>query len=82
MRSARRGDRCLYFAFEELPDQIVRNMRSIGIDLQKWVDNGLLQFAARGRACSASETHLATMYRDVTDFDPAAVVIDPMSAIC
>ena len=44
--ACRRGERCLYFAFEESPRQIVRNMRSIGIDLEPWVRKGLLQFHA------------------------------------
>ena len=75
------GHRCIYFAMEESPAQIVRNMRSIGIDLQKWVDKKLLRFAARRPSLYGLETHLATMYRDVADFDPAAVVIDPLSAL-
>jgi len=73
--------RCIYFAMEESPHQIMRNMRSIGIDLQKWVDKKLLRFSARRPSLFGLETHLATMYRDVTDFDPAAVIIDPMSAL-
>jgi circadian clock protein KaiC len=56
-------------------------MRSIGIDLQKWGDKKLLQFSARRPSLFGLETHLAAMYRDVTDFEPAAVVIDPMSAL-
>jgi circadian clock protein KaiC len=75
------GHRCIYFAMEESPQQIIRNMRSVGIDLQKWVDKKLLRFSARRPSLFGLETHLATMYRDVTDFDPAAVVIDPMSAM-
>jgi circadian clock protein KaiC len=66
---------------EESPHQIIRNMRSVGIDLQKWVDKKLLHFSARRPSLFGLETHLATMYRDVTDFDPTAVVIDPMSAL-
>jgi circadian clock protein KaiC len=75
------GHRCIYFAMEESPSQIMRNMRSIGIDLQKWIDKKLLLFSARRPSLFGLETHLASMYRDVTDFDPAAVVIDPMSAL-
>ena len=75
------GHRCIYFAMEESPRQIIRNMRSVGIGLQKWVDKKLLHFSARRPSLFGLETHLATMYRDVTDFDPAAVVIDPMSAL-
>ena len=55
---------------EESPAQIIRNMRSIGIDLQKWVDKKLLRFSARRPSLFGLETHLATMYREVTDFDP------------
>jgi circadian clock protein KaiC len=73
--------RCIYFAMEESPHQIIRNMHSIGIDLQKWIDKKLLRFSARRPSLFGLETHLASMYRDVTDFDPAAVVIDPMSAL-
>jgi circadian clock protein KaiC len=77
----RSGERCIYFAMEESPQQIVRNMRSIGLDLQKWVNKGLLSFSARRPNLFGLETHLAAMYREVRDFDPMAVVIDPMSAL-
>ena len=75
------GKRCVYFAMEESPHQVIRNMRSIGMDLQKWVDKNLLRFSARRPSLFGLETHLATIYRDVTDFDPAAVIVDPMSAL-
>ncbi|MGB6536746.1 MAG: circadian clock protein KaiC [Xanthobacteraceae bacterium] len=75
------GHRCIYFAMEESPRQIIRNMRSIGIDLQKWVDKKLLRFSARRPSLYGLETHLATMYREVTDFEPTAVIVDPMSAL-
>jgi circadian clock protein KaiC len=75
------GNRCIYFAMEESPHQIIRNMRSIGVDLQRWVDKKLLRFSARRPSLFGLETHLATMYRDVTEFDPIAVIVDPMSAL-
>ena len=75
------GHRCIYFAMEESPSQIIRNMGSIGIDLQRWVDKKLLRFSARRPSLFGLETHLATMYREVSDFVPDAVVIDPMSAL-
>jgi circadian clock protein KaiC len=75
------GHRCIYFAMEESPRQIIRNMHSVGIELQKWVDKKLLHFSARRPSLFGLETHLASMYREVTDFDPTAVVIDPMSAL-
>jgi circadian clock protein KaiC len=77
----RSGERCIYFAMEESPHQIVRNMRSVGFDLQKWVNKGLLSFSARRPNLYGLETHLAAMDREIRDFDPAAVVIDPMSAL-
>src|SRR5580692_902501 len=76
-----RGERCLYFAFEESPAQIVRNMRSIGLDLQPRVDAGLLRFEAARPSLFGLEMHLARMYREIERFAPAAVVLDPISAL-
>src|ERR1041385_5335523 len=77
----RAGERCIYFALEEAPAHIIRNMRSIGLDLQQWVDRGLLRFQAHRPTLFGLETHLATMHRDVEEFSPAAVVIDPLSSL-
>ncbi|MGJ4892074.1 circadian clock protein KaiC [Bradyrhizobium sp. HKCCYLRH3099] len=77
----RAGQRCIYFAMEESPQQIVRNMKSVGLDLQQWVDRGLLRFSARRPNLYGLETHLASMHREVKEFDPAAVVVDPISAL-
>jgi circadian clock protein KaiC len=74
-----RGERCLVFAFEESPDQIVRNMRSIGIDLGALVDRGLLRFHAARPTLFGLETHLATMHRAIREHDPTAVIVDPIS---
>src|SRR5580692_6474601 len=74
------GERCLYFAFEESPAQIVRNMRSIGLDLQPRVDSGLLRFEAARPSLFGLEMHLARMYREIEEFAPAAAVLDPISA--
>jgi circadian clock protein KaiC len=76
-----RGERCLYFAFEESPAQIVRNMRSLGLDLQPRVDSGLLRFEAARPSLFGLEMHLARMYREIENFAPAAVVLDPISAL-
>jgi circadian clock protein KaiC len=76
-----RGERCLYFAFEESPAQIVRNMRSIGLDLRPRVDSGLLRFEAARPSLFGLEMHLARMYREIEEFSPAAVVLDPISAL-
>ena len=79
--ACRRGERSVYFAFEESPQQIVRNMRSIGIDLQPWVDQDLLHFHASRPSMHGLETHLATIHREVERFQPAAVVVDPISSL-
>jgi circadian clock protein KaiC len=76
-----RGERCLYFAFEESPAQIIRNMRSIGLDLQPRVDAGLLRFEAARPSLFGLEMHLARMYREIEDFAPAAAILDPISAL-
>jgi circadian clock protein KaiC len=78
--ACRRGERALYFAFEESPNQIMRNMRSIGIDLAPWVKKGLLQFQANRPSFSGLEMHLTTMHKAINAFDPQAVAIDPLSS--
>ena len=77
--ACRRGERCLCFLFEESPQQLLRNMRSIGIDLEPWVAAGLLQFHADRPSRYGLETHLVTMHRAVADFKPAVTVIDPVT---
>ena len=77
--ACKRGDQCLYFAFEESPGQIIRNMRSIGIDLEPWRDAGLLKIRAlRPMACGL-ETHLTELHRCIDEFRPKVVVMDPIS---
>jgi circadian clock protein KaiC len=75
----RNGGRCLYFPFEESPAQIIRNMRSVGINLQRSVDEGQLRFHAVSPTATGLEDHLLTMQNLVTAFHPKAVVIDPIS---
>jgi circadian clock protein KaiC len=78
--ACRRGERALCFQFEESPAQYVRNMRSIGIDLERWVRNDLLRIHAARPTLYGLEFHLATMHRDVDAMKPSVVVIDPLSA--
>ena len=78
--ACRRGERALYFAFEESPSQIMRNMRSIGIDLEEWVSKGLLQFQASRPTFTGLEMHLATMHRAVNLFKPQVVIVDPLTS--
>jgi circadian clock protein KaiC len=77
--ACRRGERCLYFAFEESQSQVVRNARSIGLDLRPWIDGGLLLFHATRPTFHGLEMHLATMLRMIRDFRPRVVVVDPIS---
>src|SRR6201990_977368 len=75
-----RGERSLYFAFEESPDQVVRNMRSVGIDLKKHLKSGRLKFEAARPTLFGFEMHLARMNRDIEQFKPATIIVDPISA--
>jgi circadian clock protein KaiC len=77
--ACRRGERCLCFLFEESPLQLLRNMRSIGIDLEPWVAAGLLQFHAARPSRYGLETHLVTMHQVVASFRPTVAVIDPVT---
>ncbi len=77
--ACRNGEKCLYFSFEESQAQIVRNMRSIGIDLQPWVDQGLLCFHSSRPTMLGMEQHLLVMEKDVEDMQPNVVVVDPAS---
>ena len=79
--ACRRGERALVFLFEESPGQLVRNMRSIGIDLQQWVDRGLLRFYAARPSLYGLEMHLSQMHRMIERFRPSVVVADPVSSL-
>jgi len=73
------GERCLYFAFEESPSQIIRNMNSIGIDFQPYIDTGLMQISASRPMAYGLEMHLIAMFRLIDKFEPTSVIIDPIS---
>lgn len=77
--ACRRGERVLYFAFEESPDQIIRNMSSIGANLQPWVDQGILCFQAARPTLFGLEMHLARIHRCIEEFQPSLVVLDPIT---
>ncbi|GAB3290232.1 circadian clock protein KaiC [Hymenobacter humi] len=74
-----KGQRCLFFAFEESPQQLLRNMKSVGIDLGKHVASGLLRIEASRPTINGLEQHLVTLHRLVKEFKPDAVVIDPIT---
>jgi circadian clock protein KaiC len=77
--ACRRGERCLFFTFEESPAQIQRNMRSIGIELDRHVSRGLLSFSSWRPSTHGLEMHLALIHKQVDEFSPAAVVLDPVT---
>jgi circadian clock protein KaiC len=77
--TCQRGDRCLYFAFEESPSQITRNMKSIGLDLQTHVKKGLLKCHAVRSTFYGLETHLVQMQKLIDEFKPAVVIVDPIT---
>jgi circadian clock protein KaiC len=74
-----RGERCLYFAFEESPSQIIRNMKSIGIDFQPYIDSGLMLIDASRPMAYGLELHLIGIRRLIDKFEPTIVIIDPIS---
>ena len=77
--ACRRGERCLYFLFEESPSQYMRNMRSIGLNLEPWVKKGLLKFHAARPNLYGLEAHLMTMHQLTEQFAPEVVVMDPVT---
>jgi circadian clock protein KaiC len=77
--TCRRKERCIYFAFEESPLQIIRNMRSIGINLQEDVDSGYLRMYASRPTLYGLEMHLVEMHKKIKQFKPKAVVLDPIT---
>ncbi len=77
--TCRRGERCLYFGFEESAAQIIRNMKSIQVNLEGHVRKGLLQFHASRPTNHGLEMHLVMMYKLIESFKPSVVVIDPVS---
>ena len=77
--SSERGERCLYFSFEEAQSQLVRNLRSIGLDLDQWIKQGLLRIQAARPTHYGLEMHLAEMHKTILEFQPKTVVVDPIS---
>ncbi len=76
-----RGERAAYFAFEESPGQIVRNMKSVGIDLGRWVKQGLLQIESVRPSAFGMEMHLVRMHTMMERHRPKTVVLDPITGL-
>ncbi len=74
-----KGMKCLYFAFEEPQNQIIRNLKNIGLDLKKWVDKDLLKFSANRPTHTGIEMNLVGMHKIITEFKPEIIVIDCVS---
>jgi circadian clock protein KaiC len=79
--ACRRGERTLFFSFEESPNQIIRNMHSIGLRLEPMVKRGLLRFHAARPSLYGLEMHLATMFKEIVAFQPKVVIMDPITSL-
>lgn len=79
--TCRRGERCVYFAFEESPAQIMRNMKSVGTDLSVWLEQDLLRFHASRPTLHGLEMHLVTMHDAIRRYRPSVVIIDPVTSL-
>jgi circadian clock protein KaiC len=79
--AAVRGERTLYFSFEESPNQIIRNLRSIGLPMEPLVKRGLLKFHSARPSLYGLEMHLATMFKEIESFKPRVVIIDPITSL-
>ncbi|MGA9390741.1 MAG: circadian clock protein KaiC [Candidatus Sulfotelmatobacter sp.] len=79
--ACRRGERCLYFSFEESPGQLTRNMRSIGLNLAQWTKKNLLRFHSSRATLYGLEMHLAIIHKIVEEFQPRVVVLDPVGSL-
>jgi circadian clock protein KaiC len=77
--SCARGEKCIYFAFEESPSQIIRNMHSVGLNLEPWVRKGLLHIHAMRPTSIGLEAHLASVHKMIEKVRPSVVVIDPIT---
>jgi circadian clock protein KaiC len=77
--TCRRGERCLYFAFEESESQLIRNMRSVGLDLKSWSKTGRLRVHATRPSAYGLEMHLAALHKEVDKFQPRVVIVDPIT---
>ena len=79
LATCKRGEKCLYFAFEEAEQQFLRNMRSIGIELEPFIRKGVFKFQASRPALQGLEQHLVQMHKLVRQVQPSVVIIDPIS---
>ncbi|CAN5333129.1 circadian clock protein KaiC [soil metagenome] len=81
LESCKRGERCLFFSYEESSGQLLQNMNSIGIDFAPWVKKGLLKIVALRPSFLGLELHLLNVYKLVDSFKPKAVIVDPLTSL-
>jgi circadian clock protein KaiC len=74
-----KNEKTIYFAFEESPHQLVRNMKSIGVDLEKHIKKGILQIHSSRPSLNGLELHLLTLRKLIKEFEPTTIIIDPIS---
>ncbi len=74
-----KGEKTVFFAFEESPQQLIRNMQSIGVDLGIHVKKGLLQIHSSRPSLNGLELHLLTLRKIIKEFSPTTIIIDPIS---
>jgi circadian clock protein KaiC len=79
--ACRRGERTLFFSFEESPNQIIRNVHSIGLRMEPLVKRGLLRFHSARPSLYGLEMHLATMFKEIAAFQPHVVIVDPITSL-
>jgi circadian clock protein KaiC len=77
--ACQRGEQSIFFASEQSEHEIIRNMRSIGLDLERWVRRGLLHFQTVRAGYCGLEKHLVMMHDEITKFSPKIVVVDPIT---
>jgi len=79
--TCRRGERCLFFSFEESESQIVRNMKSIGLNLGPHLQKGLLKFHATRPTVCGLEMHLVLVHKMIEEFKPTVAIFDPVTSL-
>ncbi|WP_240236172.1 circadian clock protein KaiC [Nocardioides sp. CFH 31398] len=79
--ACRRGEKALFLSFEEPSGQVVRNMRSIGLDLQHWIDKGLLVVQHMRPAITGLEAHLASLHMILDEHPAEVVVLDAVASL-
>ncbi len=77
----RRGERCLFLSYEESSGQLIQNMSSIGIHLERFVKTGLLRIVSTRPSFFGLEMHLLDLYKTIAEFKPSSVVIDPLTSL-